>query len=939
MGINWRSRRDRESDMGEPLENMEVSESMQSGHETESKEENVFEVSDKISETGRDLPDEPAPHTCTGGGWLLLILLCAALAVITVSRYPWIIASGFVSSDDTETETIAVSYTAIEEEATSATTAAPREETTAPPEDETTAFSEEETVAAEVSTQEASAEDRAGDETQAADTEALTEAEREADSDEESLVYVDEDGNVTEYSAESVSSLKTALLQACYLDACYNYWESEYGYNFIPSCFTDSFLAAFRAGDWIEETTDGFEWDTYFEALNTVTQETLTALEESLIDDCGIEWTMESISTYSLNEKYAEDWAEAAVEEDGKAFALWLEFDSEGNATVYGILDGNTLNASQTKTVQETDVVNLLFSDTEAGYFYLSWLEEEAAVNAPTDVVCKFTSSIDSCYLYSTVLTETGLTQTISSSEEGLEDIDTDRWLMALLLVLAACLAVLLILCVFLPFWRALRINESRMVRIPLEVNAVLVGLLIVLGYFIVIFALNFTFWMGAEQLAEEYYLFSLVPENLREPLLFLTNCLLFFVLYLGSALAFLSLRRVFVIGPFRYLKEQTVIGFCLIRLIRFLRSRRGMLRRWGAGLRRGLRRLARPDFSFRDILRIALPLAVNLLVLILLLYLVNSYVISDAAGLLLMILYTLILYVLLLGVWSRIRRWYRNIYRGLCDLSSGQLSAEISDDVGIFRPLKEELATVQSGFGKAVEEEVKSQRMKTELITNVSHDLKTPLTAIITYIKLLQEEGVTEEERGEYIDILDRKSQRLKRLIEDLFEISKATSGNIPVRAADLELTDLIRQVVLENEEKLTAAQVSLRLRLPEEKVYAHLDGEKLCRILENLISNVSKYGMPGTRAYFSLRVTPENRAVIEVKNVSAMELTVDAEALTERFVRGDASRNTEGSGLGLAIVRSFTEIQGGTFEVRVDADLFTAVVTLPLHAENRNE
>ncbi|MCD8125322.1 MAG: HAMP domain-containing histidine kinase, partial [Lachnospiraceae bacterium] len=410
-------------------------------------------------------------------------------------------------------------------------------------------------------------------------------------------------------------------------------------------------------------------------------------------------------------------------------------------------------------------------------------------------------------------------------------------------------------------------------------------------------------------------------------------------VLYLGSALAFLSLRRVFVIGPFRYLKEQTVIGFCLIRLIRFLRSRRGTLRRWGAGLRRGFRRLARPDFSLRDILRIALPLAVNLLVLILLLYLVNSYVISDAAGLLLMILYTLILYVLLLGVWSRIRRWYRNIYRGLRDLSSGQLSAEISEDVGIFRPLKEELATVQSGFGKAVEEEVKSQRMKTELITNVSHDLKTPLTAIITYIKLLQEEGVTEEERGEYIDILDRKSQRLKRLIEDLFEISKATSGNIPVRAADLELTDLIRQVALENEEKLTAAQVSLRLRLPEEKVYAHLDGEKLCRILENLISNVSKYGMPGTRAYFSLRVTPENRAVIEVKNVSAMELTVDAEVLTERFVRGDASRNTEGSGLGLAIVRSFTEIQGGTFEVRVDADLFTAVVTLPLHAENRNE
>ncbi|MCD8076902.1 MAG: HAMP domain-containing histidine kinase [Lachnospiraceae bacterium] len=763
------------------------------------------------------------------------------------------------------------------------------------------------------------------------------------DSDEESLVYVDEEGNVTGYSTEMVSSLKTGLLQACYLDACYNYWQSEFGYNFVPSCFSDSFLEAFRASDWIDETTNGSEWDTYFETLNAVTQETLTALEESLIDDCGIEWTKETISTYSLNEKYAEDWAEAAVEENGNAFALWLEFDSDGNATAYGILDGNTLNTSQTKAVQETDVVNLLFSDTEAGYFYLSWSEDEAAVNPPTDIVYKFTSSLDSCYLYSTVITGTGLMQTISSSEEGRqewqEDVDTDRWLMALLLVLAACLAVLLILCAFLPFWRALGINESRMTRIPLELNAVLIGLLIALGYFIVIFALNFTFWMGAEQLAEEVYLFSLVPENLREPLLFLANGLLLFALYLGSAVTFLSLRRVFVIGLLRYLKEQTIVGFCLIRLLRFLRSRRGTLRRWCAGVRRGIRRLARPDFSLRDILRIALPLAVNFLVMLLLLLLVNSWVISDGAGILLMILYTLALFVLALWSWSRIRSWYRNIYQGLRNLSSGQLSAEIPDDVGLFRPFKEELETVQSGFSRAVEEEVKSQRMKTELITNVSHDLKTPLTAIITYIKLLQEEGVTEEERKEYIDILDRKSQRLKRLIEDLFEISKATSGNIPVRAADLELTDLIRQVALENEEKLTAAQISLRLRLPEEKVFAHLDGEKLCRILENLISNVSKYGMPGTRAWFSLRVTPENQAVIEVKNVSTAELTVDAESLTERFVRGDTSRNTEGSGLGLAIVRSFTEIQGGTFEVRVDADLFTAVVTLPLDAEAQGE
>ncbi|MCD8330254.1 MAG: hypothetical protein LUC27_06165, partial [Lachnospiraceae bacterium] len=650
------------------------------------------------------------PHAHTGRGWLILILLCAVLAAVTVSRYPWIIDSGFVSSKDSEEETVAVSYTSVGENITEVTTAAPREETTAAPREEATAAPEEEatavpaeeTVAAVESAEEGIQETSAV----AEDPEDSAEAEREVDSDEESLVFVDEDGNVTAYSSESVASLKEGLLQSCYLVACYNYWQSEFGDDPVPSCFTDSFLEAFRASDWIDESETYDVWESYFEELNDVTQETLADLEDSLLRDCGMKWSMETLSTHSLNEKYAEDWAEAAVEEEGNAFALWLEFDTEGKATAYGILDGNTLNTSQTKAVQETDVVNLLFSDTEAGYFYLSWSGEEAAVNAPTDVVCKFTSSLDSCYLFSTAISEIGSTQTISSEEESfqkwMEYIDPERWLMAFILVLAVCLIVLLILCIFLPFWRALGINESRMTRIPLELNAVLIGCLIALGTFTVLFALNFTFGMTAERLAEKVSFFSLMPENLRIPLLFFANGLMLFVLYLGSALAFLSLRRAFVIGLLCYLREQTIVGFCLIRLFRFLRSRRGTLRRWCAGVRRGIRRLARPDFSLRDILRIALPLAVNFLVWLLLLFLVNSWVISDGAGILLMILYTLALFALLLWGWSRIRSWYRNIYQGLRDISSGKLSAEISDDVGLFRPLKEELATVQSGFSRA---------------------------------------------------------------------------------------------------------------------------------------------------------------------------------------------------------------------------------------------
>ena len=221
-----------------------------------------------------------------------------------------------------------------------------------------------------------------------------------------------------------------------------------------------------------------------------------------------------------------------------------------------------------------------------------------------------------------------------------------------------------------------------------------------------------------------------------------------------------------------------------------------------------------------------------------------------------------------------------------------------------------------------AVDKEVKSQRMKTELITNVSHDLKTPLTAIITYVNLLKEER-DEEKQREYIDVLERKSLRLKVLIEDLFEISKANSQNVTLNVVDVDIVNLFKQVKLEMEDKITAAGLEFRCEYPEEKIVIPLDSQKTYRIFENLLVNITKYAMPHTRVYVQIG-RKEGKTFIRLKNISAAELNFKPEELTERFVRGDVSRNTEGSGLGLAIVKSFVELQKGELKIETEADLF---------------
>ena len=303
--------------------------------------------------------------------------------------------------------------------------------------------------------------------------------------------------------------------------------------------------------------------------------------------------------------------------------------------------------------------------------------------------------------------------------------------------------------------------------------------------------------------------------------------------------------------------------------------------------------------------------------------------------GVTIAVIYSVVLYFVLRRYVSKLQKKYGLLLKATNEIAQGNLNVTIEEDLGVFEPFKPQIYRIEEGFRNAVAEEVKSQRMKSELITNVSHDLKTPLTAIITYVKLLQEPGVTQEQRKEYLETLDRKALRLKALIEDLFEVSKANSRNITLDIRDVDIVSMVKQVEFEMEDKLADAGLEVRMSLPEEKVIVPLDSQKTFRIFENLFGNIAKYALPGTRVYVNGFTAKEDVTII-LKNITAQELSVSGEELTERFVRGDTSRNTEGSGLGLAIAKSFTELQGGKFRIELDGDLFKVVLTWKVKSQN---
>lgn len=383
-------------------------------------------------------------------------------------------------------------------------------------------------------------------------------------------------------------------------------------------------------------------------------------------------------------------------------------------------------------------------------------------------------------------------------------------------------------------------------------------------------------------------------------------NILYWMLILLGTFGVIQVIKYMFGKGIFKYLKENSLIGKFVVYISKTTKK--------------VLNDLGKIDFredGNKYILKVVL---INFVI-------VSLCCVIWFFGIFGVIIYSIILFYILRKYMNEMKEKYNILLKATNKVAEGYLDVEIEEDLKLFEPFKKELKKIQKGFKKAIEEEVKSQNMKTELITNVSHDLKTPLTSIITYVDLLKDANISEEDRKSYIETIDKKSKRLKTLIEDLFEVSKAGSKDIKLDIVNLDIVELIKQVEIEFNEELSLKNLNIKWINDNEKVILPLDSQKTFRIFENLIGNIAKYSMKDSRVYIEI-LNEVDHVRITLKNISEVEINYTKEEIIERFKRGDKSRTTEGSGLGLAIAKNFTEVQNGEFNINLDGDLFKVEV-----------
>lgn len=446
-------------------------------------------------------------------------------------------------------------------------------------------------------------------------------------------------------------------------------------------------------------------------------------------------------------------------------------------------------------------------------------------------------------------------------------------------------------------------IGFNKISRIPLEFH-------LIIGYFVLYFIFSAPENIIMESILGKIHWFfgiNISDVPLTSNLIFGLNVVFWIVCFAMLYTYVILIKHIFIKGFKKYIKEDTLV----LRTITLIKI-------W---YKRSVDRLLTIDLKDKGISNIIKLVGINLIILV---------IMSSMwfFGIILAILYSIYLFIKLKESYTKVSNNYNEICDITQNMAEGNLEVDLESDLGVFNSLKEDLSNIQIGFKKAVDEEVKSARMKTDLISNVSHDLKTPLTSIITYVDLLKNEDLSDEDRKLYLDTLDKKSQRLQALIEDLFEMSKATSGNIKLNIMDVDIVSLMKQIILELSDKIEESELIVKSNFPSEKIVLPLDSQRTFRVFENLIINITKYAMPKSRVYIDI-INEEDKVEITLKNMSATEIDFNVEEITERFVRGDKSRNTKGSGLGLAIAKSFVELQGGEFKIRVDGDLFKVLIT----------
>ncbi|MBT2756531.1 GHKL domain-containing protein [Mesobacillus foraminis] len=411
---------------------------------------------------------------------------------------------------------------------------------------------------------------------------------------------------------------------------------------------------------------------------------------------------------------------------------------------------------------------------------------------------------------------------------------------------------------------------------------------------------------------------------------------LLFGVTMFGGIISFLLINDQFYYFSYSQLAD-LLIGLLIATLfmVAFILQVKMIAVQWGD--RKKLKEDWKGSYVFRMVTGIRNAFLVRSTGIQLLILLSGIFLFGLSAGLVFVDPFFLLVFGFLFlaaifpaAVLIRRTGYFNKILQNTNELAAGRMGSDLPvKKRSALGTLAGNINVLKHGVKKSQNEQAKSERLKTELITNVSHDLRTPLTSIITYTELLKAPGVNEADREAYLEIIDRKSKRLKVLIDDLFEASKMASGSVELVRERIDLVQLLQQALAEHSEKMDQNSLQFRVSAPEEPVYSMVDGQKLWRVFDNLIGNILKYSLENTRVYISLKPNGNN-AVITFKNVTKYELSESVDELFERFKRGDQSRNTEGSGLGLAIAKSIVDLHDGELDIEVDGDLFKVIVTL---------
>ena len=551
-----------------------------------------------------------------------------------------------------------------------------------------------------------------------------------------------------------------------------------------------------------------------------------------------------------------------------------VSFDSQGNCQASGD--------------QAYGLCNILSLDNYIGYYdHIGF--QKVTLNNPTNLSVTY-------LIPKNVTTFTGIFG------------EVDSWTMYNGLTLTLCLVSLAILSVVLVIYPMRYVSLCNPFKIvcawSFEWNFIIWSIVLTFLY------TGLIVLVGTSINGQLLYIVNGFGLNISNNLLMIINIGYWMLTLLCSSVVIYLLKYIIVSGPIHYIKEHTAF-VCLLRWIR--------------------NKLI--SFTTVDIDK---TIAKKLLTIAF----INSGMIifcafiNPSVGLLVAIIYSLISLVFVYKKGIEVQDNYHQLMNAIECIITQDFDSIDEKELGIFASSKLQLMELSDNVQNAISEQVKSQKLKTELISNVSHDLKTPLTCIKNYIALLDDDKLNNEDRKHYVEQLKLYANRLKRLIEDLFEISKVDSGNIQLNYQALDIVSLLEQVMVENEDLLETKHIEIIKKLPADKIILNLDSDKTYRIFENLFTNISKYALSNSRAYISVTST-NDEVLIEFSNISEQPMDFTAQEITERFVRGDKSRSQQGSGLGLAIARSFTEVQGGTFNLSIDCDLFKAGVSFPLNSQ----